>query len=100
MSDYGSGSFGRYEKDKNLGENVFKNIHDYIITKSQGVVYSPPSHVVDRGVISLVDMNLIARAQYLITAGGGTFQEWIIARFLDIHRHDDKRSWSTITVCT
>ena len=100
MSDYGSGSFGRYEKEKNLEENVFKNIHDHIIAKSQGVVYNPPSHVVDRGVISLVDMHLIARAQYLITAGRGTFQEWIIARFLDIHRHDSNRSWSTITVCS
>ena len=99
MSDYGSGWLVRYRNKNNLKENVFKNIHEYIITKSQGVVYSPPSHVIDRGVISLVDMNLVARAQYLITAGGWTFQEWIVARFLDIHRHDDKRSWSTITVC-
>ena len=99
MGDYVSGWLVRYRKKNNLKENVFKNIHEYIIAKSQGVVYSPPSHVVDRGVISLVDMNVVARAQYLVTAGGWTFQEWITARLLDIHRYNDKRSRSTITVC-
>ena len=100
MGDYGSSSLVHYRKVKNLGENALKNIHDYIIAKSQGVAYSPPPHVVDRGVISLVDMNLVAHAQYLISAGKGTFQKLMAAKFLEIHRHDDKRLWSKIIVCT
>lgn len=99
MSDFGSEGFVKSRKLTHFGD-VFKNIHDYIIAKSQGVTYSPAPHVVDRGVIALVDMNLVAHAQYLISAGRGTFQKWIGAKFLDNHRHDDKRLWSKITVCT
>ena len=99
MGDYGSRWLIRYRKKQNLGENVFKDIHDYIVKKSKGVAYSPSTDELDRGVIALVDITLISRAQYLITAGKGTFPEWIAARFLANHRND-KHAWSKITICT
>ena len=96
MSDYGSGWLAHYGKVKKQSEH-FKSIHNNIIAKSQGVSYNPP-HAVDRGVVAMVDINMVARAQYYISAGGGTFQEWITAKFLEFHRHD-KQLGSKITVC-
>ena len=98
MGDYGSAWLVRYRSLEHLDENVFKDIHDHIIEKSKGAAYTPPSDTFDRGSIALVDMTLISRAQYLISAGTGTFQQWIGARFLQNHRND-KQSWSKITVC-
>ena len=99
MGDYGSSWLIGYRKRKHLDENVFKDIHDYIIQESQGVAYSPRSNELDRGTIALVDMTLISQAQYLISAGTGTFQAWVAAKFL-ANRRNDERLWSKITVCT
>jgi hypothetical protein len=98
MGDYGSSWLVQYRSKQKLDENVFKDIHDFIIKMSKGAAYSPPPDTLDRGTIALVDMTLLSRAQYLISAGTGTFQQWIGARFLENHRND-KRSWSKITVC-
>ncbi len=99
MGDYGSGWLVGYRNRNHLDKNVFNDIQDHIVKKSQGVAYSPPSDELDRGVIALVDMTLISRAQYLISAGTGTFQAWVAAKFLQNHRND-KQLWSKITVCT
>ena len=99
MSDYGSTAIIAYRKSRNLDENVFKDIHDYIIRESQGVAYRPSSDELDRGIIALVDITLISQARYLISAGTGTFQAWVAAKFLENH-HNDERLWSKITVCT
>ena len=98
MGNYGSGSLARYRSKENLDKNFFKDIHDHIVGMSKGTAYNPPPGTLDRGTIALVDMTLASRAQYVLSVGTGTFQQWIGARFLQNHR-EDKRRWLKITVC-
>ncbi|XP_028402728.1 uncharacterized protein LOC114525545 [Dendronephthya gigantea] len=98
MGDFGSGSLVRYRMTKHLNENVFKDIHDRILKESKGVTYSPSSDKLDRGVIALVDITLLSQARHLVSAGDGTFHEWLAARFLNEHRND-REIWSKTTVC-
>ena len=89
------GNFGAAKRR----EKVFDLLNNHILKESKGVSYSPSSDKLDRGVVALVDMTLISGARHLITAGGGTFQEWVTVRFLGEHRND-RGMWSKTTICT
>ena len=82
MGDYGSHWLARFRSKNHYHENFFKGIHDDVVKKSRGVTYRPLSHVVDRGIIALVDLTLLSRAQHLINAGPGTFRKTVAAKFL------------------
>ena len=98
MGKYGSSWLVGYRIKKKLDENFFNDLNEYIVAQSQAITFIPSSDSVDRGVIALADKKLLANSQYLITAGNGTFQEWVEAAFLEHHRYD-KEAWSIITVC-
>ena len=100
MSDFGSGSWGGSLKGEVYNDNTLKDLHSFLISSTGGIEYKPTTNDRDRGVVALVEMDLIARAQHLITIGTGSFQEWIKAKFLEQHRNDDRPSWSLITMCS
>ncbi|XP_028408760.1 uncharacterized protein LOC114531324 [Dendronephthya gigantea] len=98
MGEYGSSWLVRFRSKNHYHENFFKDIHDDVVKQSQGVTYRPPSNVVDRGIIAMVDLTLLSRARHLISAGPGTFRETVAAKFLE-NRRSDKQTLSQITVC-
>lgn len=100
MSNFGSGSWKGSLKGEVYNDNTLKDLHNFLMSSTGGIEYKPAADDVDRGVVALVEMALIARAQHLITIGTGSFQEWIKAKFLEQHRDDDRPSWSLITMCS
>jgi hypothetical protein len=99
MSKFGSGSWKRSLKEPEEHQTLRK-LHSFLITSTGGIEYKPTADDVDRGVVALVEMTLLARATHLITVGKGSFQEWVKAKFLEQHREDDQPQWSLITMCS
>ena len=93
-------SFGSYAWVGQKKHKTLKNLHSSFISSIGGIEYKPAAHFLDRGVVALVEMTLLVRAKHLITVGRGSFQQWIQAKFLEKHRHDDRSSWSLITMCS
>ncbi|XP_028399136.1 uncharacterized protein LOC114522600 [Dendronephthya gigantea] len=100
MSNFGSGSWKGSLKGEVYNDNTLKDLNSFLISSTGGIEYKPPASDVDRGVVALVEMALIERAQHLITIGMGSFQEWIKAKFLEKHRDEGRPSWSLITMCS
>lgn len=100
MSDYGSGSWKGSLKNERHDDNTLKNLRESLISSTGGVVYAPSADSPDRGVVALVEMTLISQAQHLIRIGEGSFQEWIVARFLEQYRDHSNLPWSLITMCS
>ena len=101
MSSFGSGSWAGSMKDKKLDVYVLKTIQSSLISRIGAVVYKPSAdwQTPDRGAVSLVELSIIAHAQHLLTIGTGSFQEWMIAKFLEFHR-DDHQQWSLTRMCS
>ena len=100
MSNFGSGSWRGSLKGEVYNENTLPDLHSFLMSSTGGVEYKPAADNVDRGVVALVEMSLIANAQHLITIGTGSFQEWIRAKFLEKHRDDSRPAWSLIKMCS
>ncbi len=100
MSNFGSGSWKGSLKGELYNDNTLKDLHSFLMSSTGGIEYKPAANNRDRGVVALVEMELISRAQHLITIGTGSFQEWIKAKFLEQHRDDVRPSWSLITMCS
>ncbi|CAB3985025.1 Hypothetical predicted protein [Paramuricea clavata] len=93
-------SFGSYAWEGQQKHRTLKNLHSFLVSSIGGIEYKPTADDVDRGVVALVEMTLLARATHLITVGKGSFQEWIVAKFLEQHREYDQPQWSLITMCS
>ena len=79
---------------------ILKNLHSSLISSIGGTEYKPTLGYLDRGVVALVEMSLLARATHLVTVGKGSFQEWVKAKFLEQHRNDYQSTWSLVTMCS
>lgn len=99
MSKFGSGSWSGSLKGESYDEHTLPDLHNSLVKNTGAVVYKATDNV-DNGVVALVEMSLISQAQHLITIGGGSFQEWIVAKFLESHRDDKQRLWSYIQMCS
>ena len=93
-------SFGSYAWEGQEIHRTLKNLHSTLISSVGGSEYQPTAGYLDRGVVALVEMSLLARATHLVTVGKGSFQEWVKAKFLEQHRYDYQSSWSLITMCS
>lgn len=102
MSSYGSGVWEEVLKGERYTNNTLKSLHDMIISRTGAIVYNPTDRleIQDRGIVSLTEISLISSAQHLITIGRGSFQEWIIVKFLELHRDDSPKLWSLTRMCS
>ena len=100
MSDFGSSSWKGSLKGEVYNDNTLKDLHNFLVSSTGGIEYKPTADNVDHGVVALTEMSLIANAQHLITIGKGSFQEWIKAKFLEQHQHQERPSWSLISMCS
>jgi hypothetical protein len=94
-SQFGSYAWVGHQKHKTM-----KNLHTTLVSSIGGIEYKPTAGYLDRGVVALIEMNLLARAKHLITVGKGSFQRWIESKFLEKRRNDHRSSWSIISMCS
>lgn len=101
MSNYGSGSWEYSLRGEIYDNNTLHNIHRDLIARTGAVVYKPAAgqESQDRGAVSLVEMSLVSQAVHVITVGSGSFQEWVVAKFLELHRDDSQQLWSLTRMC-
>ena len=57
----------------------------------------PP--LMDHGVIAIVEMNILSQAKHLVTLGSGSFQEWVMALFIE-GKKGEKQDWTITRVCS
>ena len=102
MSSFGSSTWGNILKRKSSGRKTIERIHSSLVSSTSGVVYKPTADQKhrDRGVHVLIEMTLVSQAGHLVTIGHGSFQEWVIAKFMEYHRDDSRSLWSLITMCS
>lgn len=53
----------------------------------------------DHGVVAIVEMNILSNADYMVTLGSGSFQEWVMALFIG-KKKDSKQDWAITRVCS
>ena len=99
MSEMGSGSWKDSLRGEVYNDKTLPDLYNFLMSSTGSIEYKPRTEKVDRGVVALIEMNLIANADHLVAMGSGSFQEWVKAKFLEQHR-DDQRSWSLLTMCT
>ena len=73
-----------------------------LIDKLKSRKYSPhktdPS-LMDHGVVAIVEMNILSHSKHLVTLGSGSFQEWVIALFMET-KTGQSPDWTISRVCS
>lgn len=101
LTQYGSDTLvpgsSAMHRDKNL--NYFeKHLSDSLNPKK----YSPNEKeplLMDHGVVAIVEMNILSHSNHLITLGSGSFQEWVMALFVQ-KKKALKQDWTISRVCS
>ena len=64
--------------------------------------YSPHQtdrSLMDHGVVAIVEMNILSHSEHLVTLGSGSFQEWVMALFVETKK-GEKQDWTISRVCS
>ncbi|CAB4019343.1 Hypothetical predicted protein [Paramuricea clavata] len=92
----------QYGSDTLLPNNRkrLKRFDKLLMDKLKPKRYSPhltdPS-LMDHGVVAIVEMNILSHSKHLVTLGSGSFQEWVMALFMDMKKGQD---WTISRVCS
>ncbi len=84
VGKYGSGTL----RGCALCDRIKTEVLSILDRRGVHVVYYEPTNFgqpKDKGIVSLVEKELLSRSDYLLTVGGGSFQTSLIARFLEKH---------------
>ncbi|XP_032243328.2 uncharacterized protein LOC5517427 [Nematostella vectensis] len=87
-------------QDEGLQKNLIAT-QKLLTEKLRPVTFSPTSKdplSLDKGVVAIIEMNLLFGGSHLVTVGSGTFQQWIIDVF--ISRHSQDGDWTVTRVCS
>ena len=85
------------QKARNYLHDSFKKLspHYFIPDKVQGLIHN------DAGYVALSQLEILSRANHLITLGAGTFQTWVKARFKQNKTLPSyEKPWSITRVCS
>lgn len=102
MSKYGSKSWKSDVKLDVVTEETLKTLQELALNTTNGIsfdMYADKEGSVDRGLVALIEVNLVAQAQGLLTIGYSSFHHWLSTKFLDFHRNDPERDWSFLKIC-
>ncbi|XP_028398594.1 uncharacterized protein LOC114522160 [Dendronephthya gigantea] len=55
--------------------------------------------LMDHGVVAIVEMNILSQAKHLVTLGSGSFQEWVMALFIE-RKKGEEQDWTITRVCS
>ena len=54
----------------------------------------------DHGVVAIVEMNILSHSNHLVTLGSGSFQEWVMALFIEKKKDLKQLDWTIARVCS
>ena len=77
-----------------------KRFEKILMDKLKPKCYSPHQTdpaLMDHGVIAIVEMNILSHSKHLVTLGSGSFQEWVMAQFMETNKGQD---WTISRVCS
>ncbi len=108
LTDFGSDSFERrkFYITNATGEHLIHrqdiaNIHTKLARRLNAVTYKPTHKPFskDKGIFSLVEMNILKRGIDLITLGSGTFHAWTVSVFRQHQSEIGVRGYTISEVC-
>lgn len=71
-----------------------------LVKSLNAICYHPNSQsrpdLADRGVVALVEMTIASLSNHLVTVGRGTFQDWLVSRFL----RNNRRQGFLLRICS
>ena len=104
-----SSDIGRFGSDQilsNLDANQIKTLNAkyiWLVKKLKAITYSelrPRHHIwTDRGLVALIELNILSQANHLITVGAGTFQKWITDTFKARRKIYEDQTWTLTRIC-
>ena len=102
MSKFGSLSWKDSVKRDVITDETLPKLQELVLSVTNGVTFEQTAEngePLDRGLVALIEITLVSRAQRLITLGFSTFQEWTVSKFLDFNRHMSPAKWSLVRLC-
>mgnify|MGYP002803539850 FL=1 len=81
-------------------KNSLKRFEKILMDKLKAKRYSPHQTdppLMDHGVIAIVEMNILSHSKHLVTLGSGSFQEWVMALFMETNKGQD---WTISRLCS
>lgn len=79
----------------------FENIHADVVRRLKAVSYKPlrEPYSKDKGIVSLVEMNILKGGVDLVTVGSGTFRAWLVSVFRQHQKHSGRRGYTISEIC-
>lgn len=100
------GKFGSDQISSNLNSEQVKAVnkkYNWLVKKLDAVTYSvlrQKHHIwTDRGLVALIQLNILSQASSLITLGAGTFQKWVTDKFKARQEAVGDQTWTITKVC-
>ena len=85
----------KYQKKKELYRMAIAELSQSHLFNANFVDKNNRSTLKDNGAVAIVEMQIVSRADILITIGGGNFQQWII----DLYRKHHPNNPKIIPIC-
>lgn len=108
LTDFGSDLFMRrtFYVTNATGKHLLRrqeiaDIHTKLARRLNAVTYKPARKPFseDKGIVSLVEMNIMKRGIDLVTLGYGTFHAWVVSVFRQHQRENGHRGYTISEVC-
>ncbi|XP_028401711.1 uncharacterized protein LOC114524743 [Dendronephthya gigantea] len=108
LTDFGSDLFERkkFYITNETGEHLMRRqdiaaIHTHLAHRMNAVTYTPTRKPFskDKGLVSLVEMNILKRGIDIITLGSGTFHSWMVSVFRQRQSEIERRGYTISEVC-
>lgn len=108
LTEFGSDLFERrkFYITNETGEHLMRRqditaIHTHFARRVNAVTYKPTRKPFsrDKGLVSLVEMNILKRGIDLITVGSGTFHSWMVSVFRQRQSEIGRRGYTISEVC-
>lgn len=80
----------KYRKKKELYRMAVAELSQSHLFNTSFVDENNRSTLNDNGAVAIVEMQIVSRADILITIGGGNFQQWIIDLYMNHHPNNPK----------
>ena len=97
LADFGKHGSGTLPKNHTA---KLTTLHGDLVKSLNATCYHPNSqsraYLADRGVVALIEMTIASLSNHLVTVGGGSFQDWLVSKFL----RNNRRQGSVLKICT
>ena len=102
LTQYGSDILLPGSSTMHLGKNL-NYFEKHLSDGLNPIKYSPNEKeplLMDHGVVAIVEMNILSHSNHLVTLGSGSFQEWVMALFIENKKDSKQLDWTITRVCS